>query len=95
MQARLGGDGFEVVALNIDRNGLKKAKAFYEKLGIKALALYGDKARRATGAFRIIGMPTTLLLDRKGREIGRLVGPAEWDSEETVRLIEAAIAAQG
>ena len=38
-------------------------------------------------------MPTTLLLDREGREIGRLVGPADWDSPDALALIKAAIAA--
>ena len=40
---------------------------------------------------RAAGLPATLLLDRQGREIGRLLGPAEWDSEDAKRLIGAAM----
>jgi hypothetical protein len=40
---------------------------------------------------RAIGMPATLLLDAEGREIGRMVGPAEWDTPEGKALIKAAL----
>jgi hypothetical protein len=36
-------------------------------------------------------MPTTILIDQAGKEIGRLVGPADWASPEAKQLIEAAI----
>ncbi len=49
---------------------------------------------RITSALKVPGMPGTLLIDREGREIGRLIGPAEWDSPDAKRLIEAAIKAK-
>jgi hypothetical protein len=55
------------------------------------LGVYADPSVRMGNAFKAIGMPTTLLIDREGREIGRLVGPAEWDSDEAKNLIQAAL----
>ena len=42
-----------------------------------------------TSTFKVVGLPATLLLDAQGREIGRLLGPAEWDSEDAKRLIRS------
>ena len=46
---------------------------------------------RLSSDLRVVGLPATLLLDAQGREIGRLLGPAEWDSEDAKRLIRSAI----
>ena len=41
-------------------------------------------------ALRVLGMPTTILINKDGKEAGRLSGPAAWDSDEAKKLIEAA-----
>lgn len=86
LQARLGGPDFEVVALSIDRAGIPVVKKFYEELGLKALGVYVDKTSRTTQELGVVGLPTTLLLDRAGHELGRLIGPAEWDSPAMIDL---------
>ena len=58
---------------------------------MEKLALYADATARMSVALRAAGLPATLLLDRQGREIGRLLGPAEWDGEDAKRLIQAAL----
>ena len=93
LQAALGGKDFQVVAVNIDRGGIDKPKSFLVETGAAHLTLYTDPSRKLFSALKAMGMPTTLLLDRKGHEIGRLVGPADWDSPEALALIKAAIAA--
>ncbi|KAB2850316.1 MAG: TlpA family protein disulfide reductase [Hyphomicrobiaceae bacterium] len=92
LKAAMSGKDFEVVALSIDKGGPEKPKKFFADAGIKALALIQDKEGKAFAALKIVGMPTTLLIGRDGKEIGRLVGPAEWDSEDAKALIRAAIA---
>jgi hypothetical protein len=87
LQAMLGGPAFEVVALSVDREGTPAVAAFYEELGLEALAIYVDSLTRAMRALGAFGLPTTLLLDREGNEAGRLLGPAEWDSPEMVAFI--------
>jgi thiol-disulfide isomerase/thioredoxin len=87
LQATLGGPDFQVVALSIDRQGLPVVKAFYQELGLEALSIYVDSSGKAQRALNALGLPTTLLLDRKGNEVGRLLGPAEWDTAEMVEFL--------
>lgn len=91
LQAELGSDKFEVVALSLDRGGVEKSKKFLDQIQVKSLGTYVDASGKSSKTLRIIGMPTTLLIDAEGREVGRLVGPAHWDSEDAKKLIEAAI----
>jgi thiol-disulfide isomerase/thioredoxin len=82
LQAALGGPDFQVVALSIDRQGLPVVREFYDELGLETLGIYVDATGGAQRALSVLGVPTTLLLDREGNEVGRLLGPAEWDSPE-------------
>jgi thiol-disulfide isomerase/thioredoxin len=87
LQAALDGPGFEVVALSIDRGGLSAVGNFFSSIEVKNLRIYLDQPGAAMRALAVVGLPTTLLLDQDGREIGRVVGPAEWDSPEVVSQI--------
>lgn len=93
LQAKLGGPGFEVVAVSIDRDGLPAVQEFYLQTGIKQLRVYLDKSGDASANLGVAGIPTTLLIDRESREIGRKIGPAEWDSPEVVTLIQGYLGA--
>jgi thiol-disulfide isomerase/thioredoxin len=91
LKQAMAGKDFDVVALSIDRDGIAKAKAFLDEIKVTSLEPLIDATSRSASALKVIGVPTTLLIDAQGREIGRLVGPAEWDSEDAKRLVEAAI----
>lgn len=91
LQTRLGGEDFLVLAIGQDRKGIEKIKAFLKQVGAPNLAAYNDRSNKSARKFGVFGLPSTLLIDRKGREIGRLIGPAEWDSPDAVALIEAVI----
>ena len=91
LQARLGGDGFHVLPLSIDRAGLKVVRRFYEEIGIQHLDIYLADSTRAMWAFGALGLPTTILIGRGGKELGRLVGPAEWDSPEIISQMQTII----
>ena len=86
LQAEVGGPGFEVVAISEDREA-KVIGPFYERLGLTTLAGYHDPYQRLIRLLKIPGLPTTILIDRAGNEIGRVLGPAEWDSPEAIALI--------
>jgi thiol-disulfide isomerase/thioredoxin len=79
LQAKLGGSGFTVLPLSIDHRGRDVVARFYRELGLKSLSIYVDTSANVTYAVNAVGMPTTLLIDAQGRELGRVVGPAEWD----------------
>jgi thiol-disulfide isomerase/thioredoxin len=91
LQKELGSDSFEVVALAVDRGGVDAAKKFLDSIKVANLKLYADATTRSGSTLKVIGMPTTILIDKDGREIGRLPGPAAWDSAEAKRLVEASL----
>jgi thiol-disulfide isomerase/thioredoxin len=91
LQAKLGGPDFVVVPLSIDREGLSAVKAFYQELGLEALGIYVDQSGKAQRALSVLGIPTTLLVDREGRELGRTLGPAEWDSDDIVEFLRSVV----
>ncbi len=91
VQKQLGSKDFEVVALSVDRKGLEASAAFLKETGADALGLYIDETSKSLESLQAFGLPATLLIDRKGREIGRLLGPAEWDSAEAIALMKAAL----
>ncbi len=90
LQAAEGSDKFEVIAISVDRKGMDASKKFLAETGVKNLGLYVDTSARLNSDLKAIGLPATILIDKDGREIGRLLGPAEWDSEDAVRLIRFA-----
>jgi thiol-disulfide isomerase/thioredoxin len=91
LQKEIGSDKFQVLALSVDRKGLEASKKFLDDIKVEKLGLYVDASGRATSDLRVVGLPATLLVDAQGREIGRLLGPAEWDGEDARRLIRAAL----
>lgn len=92
LQAVMGSDEFEVVALSVDRGKIGLPQDFFDEIGVKELGLYHDGSAKAGSKLGVFGMPTTLLLGRQGQILGRLVGPAEWDDEHAQGLVEAALA---
>ena len=95
LQQKLGSPDFQVVAVNIDTRDPEKPKTFLKELGITKLTYYADPTARTFQDLkeigRAFGMPTTMLVDRQGCEIGTIAGPAEWASDDAVKLIRAAL----
>lgn len=93
LQAALGGEDFAVVALSFDRKGAEVVRPFYATAGLTHLAVHLDPKNAMLKALEVRGLPISLLIDRTGAIVGRLEGPAEWDSPEALALIRAAVAA--
>ncbi|HME30836.1 MAG TPA: TlpA disulfide reductase family protein [Pseudolabrys sp.] len=95
LEQRLGGPEFEVVAINIDTRDAGKPKEWLKEVGVQKLAYYGDPAARTfqdlKAVGRAFGMPTTLLIDPQGCEIGSIAGPAEWASDDAIKLIQGGL----
>ena len=94
LQARLGGDRFQVVALSVDQQGATIARKFYDEFAIKALPLYIDPTAKAAFLLNAPGLPVTLLVDRNGREIGRHLGAVKWDSPQVMERLQRAMTAE-
>ncbi len=88
LQASLGGDNFTVIAINIDRGGKPVARRMAKRLKLKHLTLYLDRESKSARSLGVRSMPTTFIFDRKGREVGKLEGGAEWDEKEAIGLVK-------
>jgi thiol-disulfide isomerase/thioredoxin len=95
LQAKLGGPNFEVVAVNIDTRDPEKPKNFLKEAHLTRLGYFSDQKAKVfqdlKAAGRALGMPTSVLVDGAGCEIGTIAGPAQWDSDDAVKLIMAAV----
>ena len=94
LQTVMGESQLLVLPLSMDRQGVPVVKKFYDDLHLHALGIYVDASGEAAHALNIVGVPTTLLLDQEGREIGRKIGEAEWDSPDMVALLRQHVALQ-
>ena len=83
-----------MVAVNIDTRDPQKPLNFLKDIGVSHLAYYSDDSAKVfqelKAAGKAFGMPTTLLVDPSGCEIGEMAGPAEWASADGIKLVSAA-----
>jgi thiol-disulfide isomerase/thioredoxin len=95
LQTKLGGPNFEVVAVNIDTRDPDKPKKFLKDANLTRLGFFSDEKAKVfqdlKSVGRALGMPTSVLVDGQGCEIATIAGPAEWGSDDAVKLIQAAI----
>ncbi|UGV28363.1 TlpA family protein disulfide reductase [Rhodopseudomonas boonkerdii] len=95
LEQKLGGSDFQVVAINIDTRDAEKPKTFLKDGNLTRLDYFTDASAKVfqelKGVGRALGMPTSVLIDGKGCEIATIAGPAEWASEDAVKLIKAAV----
>ena len=95
LEAKLGGDQFQVVAVNIDTRDPDKPKNFLKEANLTRLGNFSDAKAKVFQDLKAIGlalgMPTSVLIDGNGCQIGNIAGPAEWDSDDAIKLIQAAL----
>jgi thiol-disulfide isomerase/thioredoxin len=95
LQAKLGGPPFEVLSINIDTRDANKPRAWLKEVGITRLGYYADTSAKVFQDLKLvgraIGMPTTILVDPAGCEIGTIAGPAEWASDDALKLVRATL----
>src|ERR1700746_141232 len=95
LEAKLAGPNFAVVAINIDTRDPEKPKKFLNDAGLTRLGYYTDEKAKVfqdlKSIGRALGLPPSVLVDPKGCEIGTIAGPAEWNSDDAIRLITAAL----
>ena len=95
LQGKLGSADFEVVAINIDTRDPQKPKAFLKDGNLTKLGYFADSNAKVfqdlKSVGRALGMPTSVLVDGQGCEIANIAGPAEWASDDAIKLIKAAV----
>ena len=92
LQAALGGDDFAVLAINQDRGGVRAAKPFVKANEWENLTLYLEPQARFAKDAALRGLPTSLIIDREGREVARLEGTTNWNSPEMIATLRKLVA---
>jgi len=91
LQADMPKDKFIVLPLSLDGPSRPKVAPFYRDKNIESLGIFFDKGRKGMQALDVSVLPTSILVDAQGREIGRLEGEAQWDKPEALALMKAAV----
>jgi thiol-disulfide isomerase/thioredoxin len=94
LQSRLG-ERVAVLAVSEDRGGNKSVEPFIAKLGLKSVKIYIDPKSEVGHAFGVRGLPTSFLIDREGKVLGRVEGAAEWDSPKILGVLEPLLSGGG
>jgi thiol-disulfide isomerase/thioredoxin len=89
--AALSGAEFTVLAVSIDRGGIETVRKLFGDLGVQTLPIYVDSTGQAMRTVHVNGLPTSLIIDREGRELARVVGPAEWDAAGTIEYFRQVV----
>jgi thiol-disulfide isomerase/thioredoxin len=93
LQAKAGGPDFEVVAVNVDTARRERAPAFLDEIGVMSLKRYSDPSADSFETLRLagqaLGLPTSLLIDKEGCELGIVAGPANWDAPDATAAVKA------
>jgi hypothetical protein len=91
LQAEMPRDRFLVIPISLDGPSRPKVAPFYKEQGLTSLRIYYDKGRKAMSTLGVTLLPTSILVDPDGRELGRLEGDADWDTPEGIALMRAAM----
>lgn len=94
LQKAMGSDEFAVITISIDRQGYEVIDQFFNDMNIDALPAYLDHSNKLSLEVGAVGLPTSILLDKNSKIVARVVGPLEWDSENVMNFLDAAIKAQ-
>jgi thiol-disulfide isomerase/thioredoxin len=89
LQAKLGSDRFSVEPIATGRNTLAGINRFFAKAGIENLPVLLDPKQQLARDSAVLGLPISIILDPQGREIARLRGDAEWDSDSAIAILSA------
>ncbi|WP_372839602.1 TlpA disulfide reductase family protein [Phaeovulum sp.] len=92
LQGAMGSDDFQVLTVATGRNSMPAIEKFFAEANVTQLQILRDERQRLSRELGIMGLPVTLIIDREGREIGRMIGDAEWDGPEAQALLAALVA---
>ena len=80
--------GVVVLPLSSDRGGAAAVQQFYQQRGIKRLPIMLDPRSAVAEALNVRGIPTTLLIDKQGQEVGWIEGAVDWTSADAITVVK-------
>jgi|UPI00071D2E75 thiol-disulfide isomerase/thioredoxin len=94
LNAEFGGEEFEVVTIATGRNPVPAMKKFFDEVQVETLPLHRDPKQELARKSAVIGLPLSVLIDPEGREIGRLIGDAEWHDDNARAVVQHLIGSE-
>jgi thiol-disulfide isomerase/thioredoxin len=89
-----GGDSFEVVTIATGRNPVPAIERLFAEVGVESLPILLDPKQALSRDMGVLGLPVSVILDPEGREIARMSGDAEWNSDSARAIVAALLASE-
>lgn len=87
LQTAMGGETLQVVTIATGRNDPIAMTQFFAEIGVDNLPLFTDARSRLARDFGVLGLPATVIIDPDGREVARLLGDADWASQNALAVL--------
>jgi|TARA_B100000900_G_C20262269_1_gene586475 thiol-disulfide isomerase/thioredoxin len=81
-------DNIKIFPINIGKDNLKKSNKFFKDLNIQNLDVYFDNPVTLAKNFGLRGLPTTIMLNKEGKEFARVVGSIDFGDKEFIKWIK-------
>ena len=81
-------NNLKIFPINIGQENILKAEKFYKELNIKNLNIYFDPKVTLAKKFSLRGIPTTILINKQGKEFARILGAVDFEGEELIKWLE-------
>jgi len=91
LKSKIESDKFTIIPISVDRGNPEKIKSFYNKANIDHLEIFLDQQMIAARSLRINGIPATILIDKDGFEVARVIGDRNWSDPNVVKLIQGLV----
>lgn len=88
---RVAADGIDVLPLSSDRGGATVVQRFFADNAIRSLPVMLDPRSAAAHAMKVRGIPTTFIIDRRGRVVAWLEGTADWSTDAAAAMVRALV----
>ena len=81
-------NNLKIFPINIGQEDISKSKFFFQELNIKNLNIYIDAPITLAKKFSLRGVPTTVILNKEGKEFARIMGSIDFNDEELINWLK-------
>jgi thiol-disulfide isomerase/thioredoxin len=81
-------ENLKIFAVNVEEPNMQKTKNFFLDLNIKKLEIFFDKNLNFIKAFKLRGIPTTVLINKKGEEFARIIGEVDFQDKKFIKWLK-------
>ena len=78
----------KVYAINMEKPNKLKAQDFFKFIGVLSLDIYFDPELKLVKQFKMRGLPTSILINKDGKEFGRIVGEIDFTNKDFIKLLQ-------